>query len=249
MWPFSKIYKLSETGLLMQFTDMHSHLLLGVDDGVTDEQEAVRIVRKLKEWGIQRSFLTPHIMEGLYGNTTEKLTECFEQKFLPLARQEEFEVCLAGEYMMDNQFTSLLEEDGTLLAYDGIHLLVEMSYQAPVMDWENILFEIQSYGYVPVLAHPERYLYLTSKELEKIKNKGIKLQLNLLSLAAYYGKPAYKMAVSLLEKQLYDFVGTDLHNEKMCAKINTLLVKERQIEQLAILIDNNNSLWDNCCEN
>ena len=67
-------------------------------------------------------------------------------------------------------------------------------------------------GYTPVIAHPERYLYMRYGDYCELKDKGYLLQLNLLSLSGYYGKQVMKNAETLLEKGMYDMVGTDLHN-------------------------------------
>ena len=96
---------------------------------------------------------------------------------------------------------------------NGDLLLVETSYYNPPMGLENILAGIMSAGYFPMLAHPERYNYMTHERYLKIKNMGVKFQLNLPSMAGFYSRGTYERARWLLKQGMYDFIGTDLHNK------------------------------------
>ena len=145
----------------------------------------------------------------------------------------------AAEYMLDSNFNKLLEEKKLLTLKDD-KLLIEMSYfNAPVNLYE-ILFKIQIAGYSPLLAHPERYSFYHQKynEYKKLKDAGCLFQLNLLSLTAHYGGKIQNIALKLLKDNMYDFVGSDTHNNR---HLNTLekINDHKVIKLIEPLLSNN----------
>jgi tyrosine-protein phosphatase YwqE len=135
----------------------------------------------------------------------------------------DIEISCAAEYYMDDFFEELLEK-GDILTLEDNHVLVEMSFFSEAFKLDEYLFKMQVKGYKPILAHPERYTYYLKKfdRLEDLKNRGFKLQLNLLSLTGHYGKEVKDLAIMILNKNLYDFVGTDTHNIGHIEKLKTL---------------------------
>lgn len=209
MWPFSKQPSLIDSGILNGYTDCHSHILPGVDDGIRTLKESLEALRCMEEWGVKALWLTPHIMEDI-PNTTEHLRERYKE--LKAAYAGKIELHLAAEYMMDNLFEERLQQKDLLpVGENGNHLLVETSYLNPPVGLYGILEQIKQQGYHPLLAHPERYAYMDEKDYRKLKERHIKFQLNLLSLAGMYGKTVRKKAAFLLKKGMYDASGTDIH--------------------------------------
>lgn len=207
---FSKESKLKKSGLLDKKSDVHSHILYGVDDGVQQLEESLQILRELENLGFENLWCTPHVMEDI-PNETEFLKERFLQ--LKEAYNGKIQLHLAAEYMIDNVFNERLSKKDFLPHGEfKNHLLVETSYFNPPLNLEETLKEIYSIGYYPLLAHPERYAYMTDKDYIKLKSNGIKFQLNLLSLKGMYGKMAQKKAEWLLSKEYYDEVGSDIHS-------------------------------------
>lgn len=195
-------------------TDWHSHILPGVDDGVGTMEEALAILAEYERLGIVAVWCTPHIMEDI-PNRTAMLRERFAE--LQEQWKGAVELHLAAENMLDNLFIERLEAGDLLpLGPKGDHLLVETSYFNPPMHLYETLARIQSAGYYPVLAHPERYVYMSDKEYEKLRSTGVKLQLNLLSLTGIYGKTAQQKARELRKKEMYEFAGSDLHTIRQC---------------------------------
>lgn len=211
MWPFTKYDSLSKSGLLQGMTDYHSHLLPGVDDGVETTEESLQILALYEELGIKAVWLTPHIMEDV-PNTTEYLKTRFHE--LTSLYKGNIRLNLAAEYMLDNLFAKRLEEDDLLpIGEKGQKfLLVETSYFNPPMGLEATLKRIQSKGYYPLLAHPERYEYMNEKNYRALKEADIYFQLNLSALAGMYGKQVKKKAEMLLKEQMYDYGGMDIHS-------------------------------------
>lgn len=155
---FSTEKTLAESGFFRGFTDCHSHLLPGIDDGVKTEEETWRILDEMERQGVRKIWLTPHVMEDMSNKTVT-----LQQKFLSLKQkyQGKVELALAAEYMLDNLFEERLEKDDLLPLEEGKrYLLVETSYFNPPMGLLSILQRIQKKGYHPLLAHPERYEYM-----------------------------------------------------------------------------------------
>ena len=209
MWPFRKKHTLEDSGYFCGFTDWHCHILPGVDDGVQSMEESLLILAKYERLGVKEVWLTPHIMEDI-PNTTEKLRGRFAE--LKAAYQGSVLLNLASENMLDNLFEKQLEKNDLLpIGKDGKHLLVETSYFNPPMGLNNILLRIKAKGYYPVLAHPERYLYMSENDYLRLKSMNIQFQLNLFSLLGLYGKDVQKRAKMLHEQGFCKYIGTDLH--------------------------------------
>lgn len=190
-------------------TDCHSHILPGVDDGVADMETSLKILAAYEKLQIKEVWCTPHVMEDI-PNTTEDLKSRFAE--LKAAYHGPVRLNLAAEYMMDGLFLDRLEQ-GDLLTHghEGNSLLVETSYYTPPMDLYGILESVKGKGYYPILAHPERYLYMKMSDYEPLKKKGLRFQLNVASLSGAYGEDAVKKAQKLLKDGAYNYIGSDIH--------------------------------------
>lgn len=198
------------SALLANFTDYHSHILPGVDDGVKKMEVSLKVLERYEQLGIVEVWCTPHIMEDI-PNTTAALKARFAE--LCEAYQGSIKLHLAAEYMMDALFEERLQQNDLLpLGDKGNRLLVETSYFTPPMDMDAILNRVKQKGYYPVLAHPERYVYMGKERYTALKNMGILFQLNLSSLGGAYGSEAKEKAHWLLKHNYYDLAGSDLHS-------------------------------------
>lgn len=222
MWPFRKRISLADSGIFRGFTDWHCHLLPGVDDGVQTMEETLRILSLYEDLKVKEIWLTPHIMEDI-PNTTAALKARFEE--LRAAYQGNITLHLASENMLDTLFEERLNKNDLLpLGKDGKHLLVETSYFNPPMGLSNILLRIKTKGYVPVLAHPERYVYMDENDYRTLKEMNVMFQLNLFSLVGAYGTGVRKKAGWLMKNGFYNLAGSDTHN---LAVLETILYKQR----------------------
>ena len=213
MWPFTSYKSLSDSGLLKNSIDYHSHILPGVDDGVRSMEDSLEILANFEQQGISELWLTPHVMEDI-PNTTIGLRARFDE--LCAEYKGGIKLHLAAEYMLDTLYEERLQAKDILpIGETGNHILVETSYfSSPIRLFET-LEGIKSKGYYPLLAHPERYQYMTEKDYKKLKAMGVKLQLNLASLAGRYGAPEQKKAEWLVKKDMYSVVGSDTHRPSM----------------------------------
>jgi len=195
-------------------TDMHSHLLPGIDDGAPDTGVTEQLKKGLEDLGYSQFIATPHIMWDLYKNTGTTIDAAL--KTLQATGRGHDNIRGAAEYFMDDYFDGLLNEEKPLLTISGKKVLVEFSFVAPPFDLKEQLFKLQIKGYEPVLAHPERYNYFTGnrKVYDEFKSMGCLFQVNLLSLSGYYGKIPQELAAWLVSKKYVDLLGTDLHHER-----------------------------------
>jgi tyrosine-protein phosphatase YwqE len=208
-WPFRRRSSLLQSGLLQGMTDWHCHILPGVDDGVQTLDEALAVLAYYETLGIATVWLTPHIMEDM-PNKTADLRVRFEA--LKAAYHGSVVLHLASENMIDQLFDDRLKAGDLLpLGTDGRQLLVETSYFNPPMQFHRRLEAVKDQGLIPVLAHPERYVYMDMPDYEHLIQMGIRFQLNLVSLTGFYGRPAQKKAELLLRAGFYHLMGTDLH--------------------------------------
>ena len=228
---FNTKKKLIDTGILAGATDWHSHILPGVDDGIRTMEDSLAALEYYEKIGIKEVWLTPHIMEDM-PNTPEELRERYQE--LQEAYQGTVKLHLAAENMLDNLFNERLAANNLLpIGPKGDHLLVETSYFQPPIDFRGTIKHIQEQGYTVILAHPERYRYMEEGDYEYLVAQKVKLQMNLVSLAGGYGKPAQEKAQMLLAKGYYNFFGSDLHHlPHFMAAITTQALRKETVAQL-----------------
>lgn len=222
-------------------TDIHSHLLPGIDDGAKNIENTVSLISGMRELGFGQFITTPHIINSVWDNTAQSIQGEHENT-IGLLEKQGLDVPLkaAAEYMMDSYFFDLLKKGGSLLTLKEDYVLVEMSYIAAPMQLYDFLFELQLAGYKPILAHPERYLfyYHNFEEYDRLKRAGCLFQLNLLSTVGYYGQQVTQLTQKLLEKEMYDFTGSDLHHEKHLAAFGNKLEVKNHANLLTALANN-----------
>tara|TARA_B110000503_G_C7150813_1_gene415079 strand:+ start:724 stop:1470 length:747 start_codon:yes stop_codon:yes gene_type:complete len=215
---FSKLFKkepvLEPADLSRLKTDLHSHLIPAIDDGSKSLDDSINMIRTFKEMGYQKIITTPHVMSDFYKNTPEIILGGLEKVKAELERQNiEIEIEAAAEYYLDETLEPQVK-GGKLLTFGKNYLLFELPFMAEPPNLASFIFELQTNGYVPILAHPERYGFYY-KEFDKyrdLKEKGVHLQLNILSLVGHYGPEAQKIAERLIDEGLISFLGSDCHN-------------------------------------
>ncbi len=210
------------------FTDVHSHVLPGIDDGAKTINDTITLVKRFQDLGINKIITTPHIISGLWPNSKKNIFLKVQDVRNRLKKEglKDFVIEAAAEYMLDNSFLELLENKEIIPVYKN-RVLVEMSYVNAPSNLLDMLFKVKIANFVPVIAHPERYLFYHNNKLEykNLKRSGVEFQLNLLSLTNHYGKDVQKIAHYLIENEMYDLVGTDAHREKHLENINLSLSK------------------------
>lgn len=220
--------------------DIHSHLLPGIDDGAKSFEDTLGLTQSLQNFGISQFITTPHIIQHVWDNTREQIITTKNNTVEALAKNNiTIPFQAAAEYLMDDQFVKLLQSNDLLTLKDN-YVLVEISYINAPIQLYSILFDLRVAGYIPVLAHPERYLFYHNNfaEYQKLKKAGCLFQLNLLAVVGYYGENIAKIADKLLQKGMYDFVGSDVHHSKHIAAFNDK-IKLKDVAPLKEIIGNN----------
>ena len=192
--------------------DLHSHLLPGIDDGVRTIDESIKIIKKFKALGYTKLITTPHIISDSYPNTKTIIEE--NLKMVKNAIKEEgidIEIEAGAEHYVDMEFLADIKAD-RLVPFCDKYILFETSYISKPMILEQAIFDMQSKGYVPVLAHPERYHYMQNdiESYIKLKDLGVLFQMNIKSLRNT-SNIIYKVSLKLMKLGLIDFIGSDAH--------------------------------------
>ena len=297
-WFFKKTIKGAK--FLEGATDIHCHLLAGVDDGMSTLEEGYELLAQEYNAGLKRVYLTPHSMglegavvdkesykeprhhhhhpnaskvsdEDIEGNSSVAILKKHEKEYALSASQSPYvsepeggfsnahlkerfeqykkfysgdvEIRLAAEYMMNKEFLAKVHEKDLLTYADGIHVLVETSYFAPPVEMTDILYNLAISGYKPIIAHPERYRYMSRKDYRNLKATGYEFQLNYLSLTGYYGEEVMERALDLLDNGLYDYTGSDYHRlSTFYHGLRHLRLKGKRADKLLKLFENNNSI-------
>lgn len=220
--------------------DIHSHLLPGIDDGARTFEDTLRLTQALQGMGISQFITTPHIIQQVWENTHEQILDKKAATVLELEKNNiTAPFHAAAEYLIDDHFVQLFQS-GNLLTLKDNYVLVEISYINAPIQLYSILFDLQIAGYIPVLAHPERYLFYHNNfnEYLKLKRAGCLFQLNLLSVIGYYGAAITKIAEQLLQKGMYTFVGSDVHHDNHIAAFNQK-IKVKDVAPLKEAMANN----------
>lgn len=195
-------------------TDIHSHIIPGIDDGSKSMGESIALLKEFEKLGYKKLITTPHIMDKAYNNSKESILLHLEE-LKSECKKENIKITIeaAAEYYVDEGFLKLLEK-GELLAIDDEYILFETSYTNRPVDLESVIYNIKMAGYKPLFAHPERYKYIKNpeKEFSELKEQGALFQVNLNSFAGYYGKRAKKNAEYLNESSMINFLGSDVHS-------------------------------------
>ncbi|MCM4172533.1 histidinol phosphatase [Arenibacter sp. TNZ] len=225
---------------LVDFVDIHNHILPGIDDGAKTVDESIALIKGFSEFGIKKFISTPHIMHNYYPNDYDTIHTAHGkvQDGLLTEGMKDITLDVAAEHMIDANFDYILEND-KVMPLRNRYLLIEMSYLQPPINFDDAIQNIATHRYFPILAHPERYsfLQLNSSKFGKFKENGILLQMNLLSLGQFYGKDVQKKAHKLLQSGLIDYVASDVHNHQQLQSIKELQLSTSLLKLLFPVIE------------
>lgn len=217
MWFFAKKKETEPLDLSWLQTDVHSHLVPGIDDGADNLATSLELIKGLHSFGYRKIITTPHVLWEMYPNQSETILNGLDKVRAAIREAGlSIEFGAAAEYFIDEHFVAELRAKTPLLTLSGNKVLVEFSMVTAPLDLQQVLFDLQMQNYQPVIAHPERYAYFNMRReiYDDLKEAGCWFQLNLLSLTGYYGKAIQDLAEYLCKKDYYDLAGTDLHHER-----------------------------------
>lgn len=216
-------------------TDMHSHLIPGIDDGSKSMEESIDLVRRLADFGLSKIITTPHIMSEYYRNTPEIINMGLED-LRKSVKQEgiAIEIDAAAEYYMDEIFLEKVKAGEPMLTFGDKYILVETGFINKPQMLLDIIFHLEMAGYKPILAHPERYQYLImdKKLQEELFERKLLFQVNLLSLTGFYSKQVKDFGEMLVDKGVVALLGTDCHNARYLDMLETLPKYQKIYEKI-----------------
>jgi protein-tyrosine phosphatase len=204
--------------------DMHSHVLPGIDDGAQNTEESIFLIKKMMDLGIKKIIATPHIMVDFYRNTPETINGALEILKAELKKQNiDIEIEVAAEHYFDETFEKRVAEKRLMTMGDN-YALFEYSFISPPPNAFEVIQRMIEWGdYKPILAHPERYTYMTMEEMANLRAWGCNMQLNTISLTGYYGKEVKKKAEAMVDNDIVDFISSDMHHPRHAAAFKDAL--------------------------
>lgn len=200
---------------LMHTTDLHSHLIPGIDDGVKSVEQSLSILRQLEEIGFKKIITTPHIMQHRFPNRKSNILYRYGLLKKELIKNDiNIDLQVASEYYYDEHFLDLINKKD-LLTFGKNYVLFEFSFHIKPIGIERVISRLLDLGYQPVLAHPERYFFYNDMEdYHMLKELGLLFQVNLVSIEGFYGKKAKNSVEDIIDAGMVDFIGSDIHSEK-----------------------------------
>lgn len=214
-------------------TDVHSHILFGIDDGSRTISESIELLKKLKSVGFNNVILTPHfILDSTYNSNYEANKKIYnELKERLLNENIDINIYLGNEIFIDKNVPTLLEKNIITSLNGTKYVLVEFPMHNKLLNIEDILYEIRSKGYEVVIAHPERYDAFKEDYsiVDTLREDGFLFQSNYSSILGYYGKDSIKLLKYMLKRHYIDFLGTDIHRIEKTYVIDNFKKIEKHI--------------------
>ncbi|GAB2784098.1 capsular polysaccharide biosynthesis protein [Rhabdobacter roseus] len=195
-------------------SDLHVHLLPGIDDGARTVADGLTLLEKHYQSGIRSIVATPHVRADFFLNTQASIRAAWELIYPEAQRQwPDLRLTYAAEYFADDYLMSLIEQEELLPLFDR-YLLVETSMNRESPYLSEIIRTLLDKGWKPVLAHPERYRpwHKRPDRYAELHEMNVIFQVNLLSLAGVYGPAEKAMAEKLIHLGWVGAVGSDLHH-------------------------------------
>lgn len=230
--------------------DIHSHILYGIDDGAKTIEDSIDIIRQAAANGVTDIIVTPHFILGSTYNCNNINKKSLITKIKNKLKKENIDVSIyLGNEVFVEQDMLKLKKDGLIATLcNGKYLLFELPMNGEITGLSDIIFNLRCKGYIPVIAHPERYLNIKKnpKIVEDLLAKGALFQSNIGSFLGVYGKTAQKTAILLLKHHAITFIGSDIHHAKdnfynSLEEVKRILLKYVSNEEVEDLLVNNAS--------
>ena len=192
--------------------DIHAHVLPGVDDGVVDLEESLAMLKNYEQAGVRAVFATSHVAPKRgYANTRERLEKALE-RVRHAAQEANIDVTLYLGAEIDNhpQLANVLQQAPSL----NDSRVVLLDFGMKQADIEEVCYELSLRDYTVIVAHPERYFYITMEAIRRLKKQGVLMQVSAPHLIKRGSKDAQKIARKMLKEGLIDFVASDAHRAK-----------------------------------
>ena len=203
--------------MLNGFYDIHCHMLPHVDDGSKSTAMSKEMLNIAYENGIRHIVLTPHYTIGRFELTREEIYDQY-QLFTEKVQEDfpEIEFFFGREIFFGEEIMEFLQDDLISTMNDTDYVLIEFHPSATANYIMQSLYKVEGVGYIPILAHIERYpdLFSNTKMIEQIIESGAYIQVNASSVTGTLGNSVKKQIIKLMKKNLVHFVATDAHSNR-----------------------------------
>lgn len=214
-------------------TDIHSHILFDIDDGSGSIDESLSLLKKLKSIGFDNIIVTPHYIEGseYSSDNRTKLKKFKMLKKTIIENELDINIYLGNEIFIHKDIINSIRNKKIYSLNGTRFLLIEMPFHNQLLNLEDILYDIKYHGFIPIIAHPERYSYFQEDYslIDELREDGILFQCNYSSILGYHGKGAMKTIKYMLKKHYVDFLGTDIHHINKTFVIDNFKKIEKKI--------------------
>jgi protein-tyrosine phosphatase len=227
--------------------DIHCHVLDGIDDGPKTLEEAISLCRMLQIRGIDKVIATPHFI-GDYDSkaTPENINEKITTLMNELKKENiKLEIYPGMEVFASNDTVDRLEKGEILTLNNSRYVLIEFSFENIPKYMSELLFSMQLKGYIPIIAHPERYnvRYRKSGIIKKAVENGSLLQVNSGSIMGVHGSEIREEAIRLLRSGMVHLVATDAHGDRR--PIYSISEVEKELTEICGAVNMRKLLYKN----
>lgn len=199
---------------MAQFVDLHCHMLSGTDDGAASDEEMYAMLDASYADGARGICLTPHFNTYVWPGTPEAAAAAFEKLSAYAGRYPDLRLWRANELFYQQDAAVEIAAGNCLTLGGGRFVLVDFSADVSYFDLCHALQDLRNHGFLPVLAHAERYTCLSSRpdrSEELARERGIPLQVNASSLFGAWGFSARRAAARIVRRHLCSVVASDAH--------------------------------------
>ena len=218
-------------------TDIHSHLIYDVDDGSSSVDESIQLIKGLHDVGFDNIIMTPHYIEGseYCSYNHEKLEKLEVLRQAVRENGIKVNLYLGNEIFINDHIIGDVIANKIYTLNDTKYLLFELPFHNQILNLTDIVYEIRIQGYIPILAHPERYTYFQDDYslVDELREEGLLFQSNYASILGFYGKGAEKLLKYMLKKEYVDYLGTDIHHISKSFVIDNFKKIEKHFNKFA----------------
>ena len=225
--------------------DLHSHILPYIDDGARSLEESLQLVQEGYEAGFTTIVSTSHYYLDYY-ETIEEDRKAHINTILHTIKETipDLQICIGSEIYVTHRMVSLLKDHLASSINGTRYVLIELPFEQEIPDLKNIIFTLINNGYIPIIAHPERYSYVQKNPniLLELLEMGVLFQSNYCSILGTYGKGAQKVVTKLIQNHFIHFLGSDVHRKNTIYKhipdaLDELkeFISEQELEELTTI--------------
>ncbi len=195
--------------------DIHTHVIPNVDDGSPSLETSLEMIKHEISIGVDTIYCTPHHIYHRYEKSVEEIKQAFqtlkeavEKEKLPVKLYLGQEIC----YTHREDILGMLKEGKLLTLNNTNRVLLEFSFTREPEDLLDILYNFSVNGYEVIIAHIERYEWISYDKVVALINEGAKIQINSNSYLGLTSWKEKRFVKKLLKKGLVDYVASDTHS-------------------------------------